>query len=39
MALGHGDLLTAYGTVARAFTAPGGQTVPEIEAQFVIRPP
>jgi hypothetical protein len=38
MALGHGDWLTAYGTVARAFTASAGQTVPEIEAQFVIRP-
>jgi len=36
--LGHGDLLTAYGTVARAFTTSGGQTVPEIEAQFVVLP-
>jgi hypothetical protein len=38
MPLGHGDLLTAYGTVARAFTTSAGQTVPEIEAQFVVRP-
>ena len=31
-----GDKLRAYGTVARAF-ANAGQTVPEVEAQFVVR--
>ena len=37
LALVRGDGLRAYGTVARAFTTPGGQTVPEIESQFVLR--
>ncbi len=31
-----GDKLRAYGTVARAFTN-AGQTVPEVESQFVVR--
>jgi hypothetical protein len=31
-----GDKLRAYGTVARAFSN-AGQTVPEVEAQFVLR--
>ncbi len=35
--LSPGDVLRAYGTVARAFTTPAGQTVPEIEAQFALR--
>jgi hypothetical protein len=33
----HGDHLAAYGRVARAFVAPGGQSVPEVEADFVLR--
>ena len=33
----RGDRLRAYGRVARAFTTPSGQTVPEIEADFVVR--
>jgi hypothetical protein len=37
VALAPGDVLHAYGVVARAFTAPTGKTVPEVEAQFVIR--
>jgi len=35
--LAHGDFVSAYGLVARAFSAPGGQTVPEVEAQFLLR--
>jgi hypothetical protein len=35
--LAHGDVVSAYGLVARAFSAPNGQTVPEVEAQFVLR--
>lgn len=37
LALSPGDALHAYGTVARGFTTPGGQTVPEVESQFAIR--
>jgi hypothetical protein len=37
MPLAHGDVVSAYGLVARAFSAPNGQTVPEVEAQFVLR--
>jgi hypothetical protein len=37
MALAHGDGLKAYGMVARAFTTPTKQTVPEVEAAFAIR--
>jgi hypothetical protein len=37
MPLAHGDVVSAYGLVARAFSAPNGQTVPEVEAQFVMR--
>jgi hypothetical protein len=32
----RGDRLRAYGHVARAFTTPAGQTVPEVEADFVV---
>jgi Glucodextranase, domain B len=38
LAVARGDRLRAYGRVARAFTTPAGQTVPEIEADFVLRP-
>jgi len=38
MALSHGQKLRAYGTVARPFTAGGGQTVPEIDAEFAVVP-
>lgn len=38
LAVAHGDHLRAYGRVARAFTTPAGQTVPEVEADFVLRP-
>jgi hypothetical protein len=34
----RGDRLRAYGRVARAFATPTGETVPEIEADFVLRP-
>jgi hypothetical protein len=37
MPLARGDVVSAYGLVARAFSAPNGQTVPEVEAQFVLR--
>jgi hypothetical protein len=37
MPLGRGDVVTACGVVARAFSAPGGQTVPEVEAQLLVR--
>jgi RNase P/RNase MRP subunit p29 len=33
----RGDSLKAYGIVARAFAASTGQTVPEVEAAFVLR--
>jgi hypothetical protein len=35
--LARGEIVSACGLVARAFTAPGGQTVPEVEAQFLVR--
>lgn len=38
MALLHGQKLRAYGTVARAFTPGGGQTIPEIDAEFALVP-
>jgi hypothetical protein len=37
LALAPGDVLHAYGTVARGFTTPQGQTVPEIDSQFALR--
>jgi hypothetical protein len=37
LALAHGETLRAYGRVARAFKTPGAQTVPEVEAEFVVR--
>lgn len=37
MGLAHGDGLRAYGIVARSFTTAAKQTVPEVEAAFVIR--
>ena len=37
LGLARGDTLKAYGTLARGFTPPGGQTVPEVEAAFAIR--
>jgi hypothetical protein len=36
LVVARGDRLRAYGRVARAFTTPTGQTVPEIEADFVV---
>jgi hypothetical protein len=35
--LARGEWLSAYGTASRAITTSSGQTVPEIDAQFVIR--
>jgi hypothetical protein len=35
--LAHGEVLRAYGRVARAFTTSTGQSVPEVEADFVVR--
>jgi hypothetical protein len=37
LATSHGETVSAYGVVARAFTAPDGRSVPEVEAQFVVR--
>ncbi len=37
LTVARGDRLRAYGHVARAFTTPAAQTVPEIEADFVVR--
>ncbi|HEY6461642.1 MAG TPA: hypothetical protein VIY73_15850, partial [Polyangiaceae bacterium] len=37
MTLAHGDVLRAYGTVARGFAWRPGQTVPEVESTFVIK--
>ena len=37
LALVRGDVLRAYGVVARGFTTPAGQTVPEIDSQFATR--
>lgn len=38
VAIARGDRLRAYGRVTRGFATPAGQTVPEIEADFVLRP-
>jgi hypothetical protein len=37
LTLARGDRLRAYGRVARAYRTPGAQTVPEIEAEFVLH--
>jgi hypothetical protein len=37
LTLSHGEALRAYGRVARAYRTPGAQTVPEVEAEFVVR--
>lgn len=37
LALAPNDVLHAYGTLARGFTATGGQTIPEVESQFALR--
>jgi hypothetical protein len=37
LVLTHGEGLRAYGRVARAYRTPGAQTVPEVEADFVLR--
>jgi hypothetical protein len=37
LSVARGDHLRAFGRVARGFTTPGGQTVPEVEADFVLR--
>jgi hypothetical protein len=37
LTLVHGEVLRAYGRVARAFTTSTGQSVPEVEADFVVR--
>jgi RNase P/RNase MRP subunit p29 len=37
LALVPGDVLHAYGVVARGFTTPAGQTVPEVDSQFALR--
>ena len=37
LTIARGDRLRAFGRVARGFTTPAGQTVPEIEADFVVR--
>ncbi len=37
MALAHGAKVRAYGYVARPFTTPSGQTVPEVESAFVLQ--
>ena len=37
LSIARGDRLRAYGRVARAFTTPVGQTVPEIEADFALQ--
>lgn len=37
LTLAHGESLAAYGSVARAYRTPLGQTVPEVEAEFVLR--
>jgi hypothetical protein len=38
IALVRGDRLRAYARVTRAFTTPSGQTIPEVESLFVVRP-
>jgi RNase P/RNase MRP subunit p29 len=35
--LNRGDALRAYGTVARGFKTPAGQTIPEVDSLFVQR--
>jgi hypothetical protein len=35
-AVARGQRLRAYGRLARAFTTPAGQTVPEVEADFIL---
>jgi hypothetical protein len=37
LALTHGEVLRAYGNLARAYRTPAAQTVPEVEAEFVLR--
>jgi glucodextranase-like protein/zinc ribbon protein len=37
LTLARGETLRAYGQVARAFRTPGAQTVPEVEAEFVLK--
>jgi hypothetical protein len=37
LTVARGDHLRAFGRVARGFTTPGGQTVPEVEADFVLH--
>jgi len=37
MALARGQSLRAYGQVARAYRTPSAQTVPEVEAEFVLQ--
>jgi hypothetical protein len=37
LTLAHGESLSAYGSVARAYRTPADQTVPEVEADFVVR--
>jgi hypothetical protein len=39
VSLGRGQMLKAYGTVARGFATPAGQTVPEVESTFVVVAP
>jgi hypothetical protein len=35
--IARGDVLKGYGVVARPYTTPAGQTVPEVETAFVLR--
>jgi hypothetical protein len=37
LAFAHGERLKAYAVVARPFTTPAKQTVPEVESVFVVR--
>ena len=37
LALAHGEVLKAYGVVARGFLSPSGQTIPEVDSAFVVR--
>lgn len=37
LVLAHGETLRAYGHIARAYKTPGAQTVPEVEAEYVVR--
>jgi hypothetical protein len=36
LTVARGERLRAYGRIARAFAIPGGQSVPEVEADFVL---